>query len=135
MKRSIALAKLLEVEADEIEQSSYDDKVFEYGREEYLVLTDSEADARVKESIEQSVWAFNKSFLNGHSKAIANFPDKVFSALQEQCESANEAIKAMIDDFDYFVEDAVATDGRGHFLSGYDGEERESGKYFIYRIN
>jgi hypothetical protein len=57
--------------------------------------------------------------------------------------SANEAIIAMIKDFDHFVEDAVRCDGRGHFLAPYDFEENyasfsnEEGKnvtYFIYRL-
>lgn len=134
MTREQALAKLLGVKASEI-YARRDDKVFEYGKEEYLVLTDSEADEKTKEYIEESVWAFNKSFLDYHSKAIAQFSEKAFRALQNQCESANDGIKAMIDDFDYFVEDAISADGRGRFLSGYDGEEQESDKYFIYRTN
>ena len=36
---------------------------------------------------------------------------------------------------DEFIEDAISSDGRGHFLSPYDGEENEEGDYFIYRIN
>lgn len=43
-----------------------------------------------------------------------------------------------IDDFDTFAMDAIDTDGRGHFLSPYDGEEKEqevNGKTaFIYRL-
>jgi hypothetical protein len=43
----------------------------------------------------------------------------------------------MIKDMDDFVDDAIGADGRGHFLSHYDGnevEDRESGLY-IYRTN
>jgi len=54
---------------------------------------------------------------------------------QEKCESANEALKAMITDLDEFVEEAIGVDGRGHFLSTYDGAEEEEGEYFIYRVN
>ena len=37
--------------------------------ESYMVLTDEEADEKVKEYIKDSVWAFNSSFLSSHSKA------------------------------------------------------------------
>ena len=59
--------------------------------------------------------------------------------LSEKCESSNEAVKSLIEDFDHFVDDAVLTDGRGHFLSSYDGEENEvkinNTWYYIYRTN
>jgi hypothetical protein len=41
----------------------------------------------------------------------------------------------MIDDPDEFIQDAIDSDGRGHFLSYYDGEETEINDYYIYRIN
>jgi hypothetical protein len=31
------------------------------------------------------------------------------------------------------MKDAISTDGRGHFISSYDGEENEQGDYYIYR--
>ena len=52
-------------------------------------------------------------------------------------DDANDTILALIDDFDEFVSDAISADGRGRFLSYYDGEENEevvNGEtYFIYR--
>ena len=57
---------------------------------------------------------------------------------QDQCESCNEFIRALIDGkegIESFIDSAVSADGRGHFLSSYDGEENEEGDYFIYRIN
>ena len=97
--------------------------------ESYMILTDEEADEKVKEYIKDSVWAFNSSFLASHSKA----DEKVFQILAEQCESSNEAVLSLIDDFDHFVEDAIMSDGRGHFLNFYDGAEEEYSNYFIYR--
>jgi len=97
--------------------------------ESYMILTDEEADERVKEYIKDSVWAFNSSFLASHSKA----DEKVFKILAEQCESSNEAVLSLIDDFDHFVDDAILSDGRGHFLSTYDGAEEEYSNFFIYR--
>jgi len=131
-----ALAKYLELtkeEEKEIYYESYD--IYCYGNQEYLVLTDDEADEKVAENIKDSVWAFNPSFLSSHS----DIDEGVFKLLQDKCESANEAVLKLIKDFDKFVEDAVGTDGRGHFLSGYDGEENDhehdNETYYIYRTN
>jgi hypothetical protein len=53
----------------------------------------------------------------------------------ELCESANPIIEALIEDMDHFVSDAISSDGRGHFISRYDGEENEEGEFYIYRTN
>lgn len=111
------------------EDTSYIDLHGENVNESYMVLTDEEADEKVKEYIKDSVWAFNSSFLAAHSKVDEN----VFKTLQEQCESSNEAVLSLIDDFDHFVDDAILSDGRGHFLASYDGAEEEYSNYFIYR--
>jgi len=129
---AIVLSAHLGVDTDEAE--SYIDD------EDYLVLTDEEADELVREYIEEMVWAFNPSFLSAHT----GIDEDVFKLLQEKCEGANDAIMSMIKDFDHLVEDAVACDGRGHFLSGYDGVEQEvtyksidnvETDYYIYRRN
>ena len=108
---------------------------FLLGHKGYLVLTDEEADQAVEDYIKDSVWAFNPSFLSSHS----GIDEGVFKLLQDKCESANEAVLKLIKDFDEFVEDAVGTDGRGHFLSSYDGEENDhehdNETYYIYRTN
>jgi hypothetical protein len=131
-----ALAKYLGLtkeEEKEIYYESYD--IYCYGNQEYLVLTDDEADEKVAEHIKDSVWAFNPSFLSSHS----GIDEGVFKLLQDKCESANEAVLKLIKDFDEFVQDAVATDGRGHFLSSYDGEENDhehdNETYYIYQTN
>ena len=80
------------------------------------------------ETIEQLVWAFKPSFLVEH---IPHDPidrkDLIDSIvkIQEQCEGANPILLAAIKDFKKFVDDAAAIDGVGHFLSPYDGEERD----------
>jgi hypothetical protein len=114
-----------DVELDEI-SDGYSDNEFEYFNEEYLVLTNDEADELCEERILDSLWAFNKSFLDCHSEAIANIDDDVWQELAtNQCENLNETVRKLIDDIDSFVEDAVGADGRGHFISFYDGEEVE----------
>ena len=111
-----------------------------YVDNEFLVYTDEEADEAVREYIEETAWAFTPSFLQTHTGVSID----IIKLMQEKMSpSANEAIIAMIKDFDHFVEDAIACDGRGHFLARYDHEENyasfsnEEGKnvtYFIYRV-
>ena len=138
--QAIVLATHLGVSVDDAE--SYIDD------EDYVVLTDEEADQEVYDYIKESVWAFTPSFLSAHTDGVK---ESVFELLQQECEEANDAIMSMIKDFDHFVEDAVRYDGRGHFLAGYDHEERyedylsvvingrcyETKKetYYIYRRN
>ena len=124
---------LNEEEAKDIENQA--DDLFSYGNQEWLVATDDEADAKAKEYIEDSVWAFTPSFLASHS----DVDEDVFKLLSEKCESANDAVKTLIKDFDDFVEDAISMDGRGHFLSWYDGHENEeevdNETFYIFRLN
>ena len=127
-----ALSKYLEFEVEDINQV---DDLFTTGNKEYLVLTDKEADEKTKEYILDSVWAFNKSFLDGHSDIIAEIDDKTWATLVDRCESSNKAVLAMIPDKDYFVEDAINADGRGHFINSYDGKEEKKDGYYIYRVN
>ena len=134
--RVVALSKHLELTEEEEKEIHYESNdTYCFGNEEYMILTDDEADEKVAEYIKDSVWAFNPSFLSCHS----GIDEDVFKLLQEKCESANEAILKLIKDFDHFVEDAVASDGRGHFLSSYDGYENEQEHdretYYIYRTN
>jgi hypothetical protein len=125
------------VDADaEPEVSSWDDCLYEVGNNSWLVLTDDEADERCAEYIRESIWAFNKSFV------INYVPDGVgydqLNPLNELYEDANPILLALVGDrFDEFVADAISSDGRGHFLAGYDGEEAEievdGFDWFIYR--
>lgn len=116
-EKILALAQHLNISTDDtdilnITQSSYDDCVYEYGNEEYLVCTDSEADDKWEVSLDDYI---------------------------EQCimPEVPEWIQ------NYFDEDAwkrdARMDGRGHSLSGYDGNEHEEGvngtDYYIYRVN
>ncbi len=135
--RVSALAKFLELKKSEyceIEQSTHDETSFEYGRAEYLVLTDDEADDKARDYIADLLWAFNASFLASET----GFDEIIFTALQSKCEGANDSFRSLVDKscgLDSFAESAVSADGRGHFLAQYDGDENESGKFFIYRTN
>ena len=129
------LAEELDVSVDDIEESDYDDCLFDVGNAEYLVLTDEEADQKVRDYIEESVWAFNAWFIIEHSDLPFEAEEMIKGFQESKCESANETILALIKDFDEFVEDAISADGRGHFLATYDGDEIETESFFIYRVN
>lgn len=128
---------------EESEELTYqeEDNCFDTSVGEFLVLTDDEAEEKAREEIRQSLWAFNPDFILRHTKAYGNtteYEDEaIIEALKEVqsriCESANELVYALINDFDEFCEDAIGEDGRGHFLSYYDGKEYESDNFYIYR--
>ncbi len=133
-----ALQSHLNLNNDEVNEITLEDgELYHINGNEYKVLTDEEADEQAKEYIEETVWAFNPSFLSAHSKD--GIDEDVFKTLSEKCESSNEAVKSLIKDFDHFVDDAILSDGRGHFMSSYDGHEHEvkikNNWYYIYRIN
>ena len=116
-------------------EADYDEAQSDFDSEDFFVYTDEEADEAVRENIEEMVWAFTPSFLRAHTGVTI----EAIAKIQEMSEDANEPLTAMIKDFDYFVEDAVKCDGRGHFLAQYDHEENEitfNGiTYYIYRRN
>ena len=121
-----------------------DDEDFEIrdGNTEYRFLRSDIADSKTVEYIKDLVWAFNPDFIIQHSKALDydKASLKIIEAIQAQCENGNEAMLRLIDDFVDFADDAIAADGRGHFLSAYDGKERDldapyENSYFYYRIN
>ena len=105
--------------------------------EDYLVLTDEEADEKAKEYILDSLWAFTPNLLSH----VTGIDTEVFEAIQSngRSESNNDAILSTVDDEDALVEEAIRWDGRGHFLNPYNGQENEETvngtEYFIYRQN
>lgn len=131
--RMIALGKHLADEDTDLEYGDVDNEVCtDVG--DFLVLTDSEADDAVREYIKESVWAFNADFLASHIEALD--ADDITRLRGDKCEDINDALIKLIDDFDSFVDDAVSADGRGHFLSGYDGDELElEGDLYAYRVH
>lgn len=139
-KKVNALAAFLGVNAGKIksENGSYfiDD-------EEYLVLSDKEANKAAEDYIKDTLWAFNPDFILQHTPNYDYLDcDEYEEALQSlkniqenSCESAQGFIKAIIAYIDDFVYDAIQADGRGHFIATYDGEEHEQDGFFIYRMN
>ena len=142
--KEAALARFLDVSIDDVSEACYGADTYDAGGlGEYVVCSDDEADKAAAEYITDSLWAFRSEFL------VAYVPDgigaDVIQTIQEaRCEDCNDAIRAMINagtgDFDTFVSDAIGADGRGHFLSPYDGEEAEAPgpdgeTVYIYRVN
>lgn len=109
---------------------------------EYLVGTDDEATEYAREQIEQSLWAFNASFLASWLKC----PEESVKAVQdnEKCEGNNETFATWLEEvngeswLEDFADDAISADGRGHFVSNYDGNEHEftldGTTFYAYRV-
>lgn len=86
------------------------------------------------EYIRETVWAFNADFLAAHIPALTG--DQINKLRGDSCEDCNEALAALVQDFDHFVSEAVGADGAGHFLSHYDGVEMDlGGGFYAFRIN
>jgi hypothetical protein len=94
------------IRPDDVEIAKYDDFVLSYGREDYLVLTDSDADDRWDESLD--------SYIDG----CMEIPEHIMPYFDREAWKSD-----------------ARHDGRGHCLASYDGDEHESRDYFIYRVN
>lgn len=92
---------------------------------EYAVGLDDEADEAAGQYIKDSLWAFTASFLAEQT----DLPEEIFTSMQDQCEGANETFTTLVERSDGgmegFIDEAISADGRGHFLSNYNGEEHE----------
>ena len=103
---------------------------------DWSLLTDSEADARAREYIEDSLWTFTPEFLAW----VTDLRVEVFRAIEAngRCESNNDALLSLVKStcgIAILVASAIQCDGRGHFVNTYDGEEYEVGSYYLYRHN
>jgi hypothetical protein len=139
-----AAAQVMGCEPEELHEETYDHyglKVFSCHGLEYAIGTDEECDKAATDYIKQSLWTFNPNFIIDHSKLeYSSDIQKCIKEMQSKlCESANELVRALIEDMDTFVEDAISSDGRGMFLSPYDSNEQEividGAYYYAYRLN
>lgn len=130
------LANFLSVNSNEIEEISSD--TFEHDGAEYRVIADHDIAEAVKEQITETLWAFNADFIKQYTPldGIAGAEDMIATYTQDKCENANDAMLALVgDNLDDLVADAISTDGAGHFLSHYDGEEHEFDGHSIFRVS
>jgi len=108
--------------------------VFSIGGCEYAIASDEdEANEACKEYIKESVWAFNADFLADYIETLN--ADDINRLRGDSCESCNDAMLKLIDDFDAFADDAISADGLGHFLASYDGECGKIGSFHLFRLN
>jgi hypothetical protein len=144
-----ALAAHTGSKPEDIKQSEYDKNIFEANGIEYLICSNMQATQRAGDDIKQSLWAFDTGFIVEHStpEAIKTFCERIgantyddspFTAIHsycaDVCEGANYLIEKMITDINQFIEDAISIDGRGHFLSTYDGIEYNVHENYIYQL-
>ena len=141
-ERPAILAKSLGINPEEVNlygADHYGLTIFEADGAEYAIGTDEEADEAVTEAIKESLWAFKASFILGCCGLPYELEEAIEAWQQKKCEGCNDAIEQMIDrtcELDEFVRQAVSSDGRGHFLSQYDGDEIELGNdLYAFRIN
>lgn len=137
------------VTVDRYFDSYYAEYKYETCGETFYALEDDRAYALAFQIIKDELWALNPEFIAEHLKYDIVYCDNpadlddlrlAIRAVQNRlCEGANAIIQALIDDLDEFVEDAIAADGRGHFISSYDGKEHEvtvdGETYYIYRLS
>jgi len=100
--------------------------VYDLGRRQYAVGTEEQADEAAREYVRDSLWAFRPEFLEAY------MPDGIDAevlsiVIEKKYEDATEIIARLAgDDLGRLIDDAIAADGRGHFLSSYDGHEVSS---------
>lgn len=119
---------------DDITPVTYTDNTYDAAGAEWGVFTDDEAEEGAREYTIDSLWTFNPEFLEHYCPEGVDAD--ILRLLQEHDEDANPALLKLVgDNIDRLINDAIASDGRGYFLSPYDGEEHEAGQFYIYRTN
>lgn len=123
-----ALAAHLNVSADTIEVCRHSDDTFECESEpgEYRVLTESEREKAADDSLESYI------------------DECIFGNLRGE-HGKKDGMADMLDTLERYFDraawkrDALISDGYGHTLSSYDGEEHEQKIdgvwYYVYRVN
>lgn len=120
------------------EYFSHETNLYSDKTSDYLILTEEEANYAVGYYIMHSLWAFSPEFLSSQT----DVDEKIFQILQENLyEECNDFFLTIIEQscgIQNFVNSAIQCDGRGHFLSTYDGKEEEvhvgDTPIYIYRI-
>lgn len=136
-----ALALHLKMTVAELEdvtkrEYGYGDCFYTAEGQDYYCGTWDEIMEAVKDYVENSAWVFNSEFLESQT----GIPAMAFTAMQGECEGANDGVVACIEKtcgMEEFVKTAENEDGWAHFLNGYDGIGNEieynKEKYYICR--
>ena len=121
--RMFALAQLTGIKTDYMECDK--SGMVTCGAKEYFVLTDDEADKMADERVRDSLWAFNAEFVAECAGISNERTIKAIRKMQEElCEDANEIVGKLVGNVAAFSRKAIMADGRGHFISSYDGNEQ-----------
>jgi hypothetical protein len=129
-ERQAALAAHLSVPIGDV---TGEGDTWSHGRQEWLVLSEEEADERAGDSIRESLWAFRTDFLRRHVTSVDAL--EALDAMRGKvCERSNAIVLALVRDLDALIQDAIAADGRGHFLANYDHEEHYQDGWYLYRV-
>ncbi len=131
-KKAVALAKYLKVDVSEIEKQH---QYYNIGKDEWVVYTKSEADKEALEYVldlldDIGLEAFDnkfkkkiltmkfvKSSKKADGKELLDFYDEDPDMVED------ELVEKGIIDLDKIAKEMVKEDGRGGFLSPYDGKE------------
>ena len=142
----VALAKYFDIDPDRISKEYEDGDSLLHncmyvidGENRFYLADEKESDKLAKEIILDDIWAFKPDFIREHSRIIKDGGDRAMEVLknmqESMCESCSPLVRAMIDDLDLFVKDAIKADGRGHFISMYDGKEHKQNGINIYFVD
>ncbi len=131
--KMIALAEHLDVCFEDIINDAYDGMMFAIDRETYLVCTDAEANDRAGNMIKAELWTFEPSFLIPHTILSTGMERVIEVIVNAKWEDSTPILESLIPDMDALIADAINSDGRGHFLNFYDGEENASQGFYIYQ--
>lgn len=137
MTHEQALAKHLGVDEILIDKSKHNRDVFSLRKAEFLVIHAHDLNDALADRIKENLWAFKADFIASHTKNGLSPAciDAIETMQRELGENCQPIVEALIYDLPAFIEDAVRSDGAGHFLSTYDGSEVVVDEFFIYRLN
>lgn len=141
MFRMEALAYHLGVPQPSLEMGSWGEILVK--DQEWKILTRREAEKQAREYIRESLWSFNPEFLLDYMPRRMTL--RAVQQIQELYEDANEQLTLLVGSrLSALMSDAIQLDGRGNFLSQYDGKEVELKRhpepsdrpyFFGYRLN
>ena len=145
-EKIMALAEFLECSVPIT--SPHHPYIFEVWDREYLVVTEQEAAELVAERIKEELWAFHPDWIIRHTllRDATKFASsdyetirQAFTAIQQYLmETCNPMLRGLIEatcGMKFFIEEAIAHNGRGHFLAPCDEKEEKQGDFYIYRMN
>lgn len=141
-----ALAEHLDVAAEDVEvddEDFYDAlTVFAVGNQRYAIGTEEQAQKAARTYVAESLWCMRSSFLSDETGLDARIFDAIAGRSgggEEFQEDISRIVEGLADNgVEGFTERAIEQDGRGTFISSYDGEEFElrdgESEWYAYRI-